>query len=153
MTRVTAALRSLLLARNIRGDEMTEGVNGGPEIIVEVGSAGGSIALLGVRRGDEWYLCRRNDESALADDLDEDDIDLLDRLVSQSEWVRGWEAGLTLLDEYPWAQLSPIAVHREFRALVMAAIAERSRRLRYISIEEWHQVCLPGRQLRRKLAS
>jgi hypothetical protein len=123
---------------------MTTGVSGVPEVIVEVGSAGGSIALLGVRRGDE---------SALADDLDEDDFDLLDRLVSQSEWVRGWEAGLALLDAYPWAQLSPIAVHGEFRELVMAAIAERARRLRYISIEEWRQVCLPSHHPRRKLAS
>ena len=132
---------------------MTTGVGGVPEVIVEVGSAGGSIALLGVRRGEEWFLCRRNDESALADDLDEDDFDLLDRLVSQSEWVRGWEAGLALLDAYPWAQLSPIAVHSEFRELVMAAIAERARRLRYISIEEWRQACLPSHHPRRKLAS
>ena len=128
---------------------MTDAINGVPEVIVEVGSAGGSIALLGVRRGDEWFLSRHNDESALADDLDDEDSDLRDRLVSQSEWVRGWEAGLALLDAYPWAQLSPIAVHVEFRELVMAAIAERARRLRYISIEEWRQVCLPAQQTRR----
>lgn len=113
------------------------------QVIVEVGSAGGSIALLGVRRGGEWFLSRRNDESALAGDLAEEDRDLLDRLVAQSEWVRGWEAGLALLDEYPWAQLSPIAVHAEFRDPVMAAIAQRARRLRYIPLEEWQQICQP----------
>jgi hypothetical protein len=132
---------------------MADGVGGAPEVIVEVGSAGGSIALLGVRRGEEWFLCRRNDESALADDLAEEDRDLLDRLVSQSEWVRGWEAGLALLDEYPWAQLTPIAVHPEFRDLTLAAIAARARRLRYISLEEWRQVCLPLAVSHQRLAS
>jgi len=35
--------------------------------------------------------------------------------LSALQSVHGWEAGLALMDRYPWAQLHAVYVHPEFR--------------------------------------
>ena len=45
--------------------------------------------------------------------------------VEEIEWVEGWEAGLYLMDRFPWAMLHPVAVHPEFMERVRAAIEAR----------------------------
>jgi hypothetical protein len=41
------------------------------------------------------------------------------------DWVEGWEAGLGLMDRYPWARLHPVALHPEFLERVRVAVEER----------------------------
>jgi hypothetical protein len=40
-------------------------------------------------------------------------------------WVDGWEAGLALMDRYPWVRLHPVYVHPEFVERVKTAIEQQ----------------------------
>ena len=88
------------------------------ELILLVGAEGGGVALYGIRTDDGWRFQRNVvDQSPLM--LDEDEI------RHDSKFVSSWEEALALLDQYPWRQLSPIRVHREFRQHVWAVVKKR----------------------------
>jgi len=46
-------------------------------------------------------------------------------VLRPEDWVEGWEAGLALMDRYPWVRLSPQYVHPDFVERVRAAVEER----------------------------
>jgi hypothetical protein len=88
------------------------------EVVVEVGTEGGSIALIGKRHGRGWTFSRSvNDWTPEL--IDEEPI------FHRSAEVASWEAALRLLDKYPWQTLYPSKVHPEFRARVWTALEER----------------------------
>jgi hypothetical protein len=82
------------------------------EIIVKVGSEGGSITLFGLRSGNNWvFSLNVIDQSMLI--IDESSIE------SDSKLVNSWAEAITLLDKYPWRKLHPLHVHPEFYELLI----------------------------------
>ena len=67
-----------------------------------------------------WRFARITDDQSEAL-LGEVDVPITAPDLSALQWVHGWEAGLALMDRYPWAQLHAVYVHPEF--------VERERRL------------------------
>lgn len=86
------------------------------EIILEVGSEGGSITLFGTRGADGWtYLVSTFDGS----DPDEEPA------RTRTKPLSSWAEALTGLDRYPWVHLYPLQIHPEFHELVMKAVQQR----------------------------
>lgn len=104
------------------------------EVILEVGAEGGSLTLLGIRTGRGWRFRR-----GVREQIDED------ASSHASDWVDSWQDALVILDRYPWRELYPITVHREFRQQVWAAVEREfghdpsGRRA-----EQWRRLCDPS---------
>ena len=96
------------------------------EVILRVGTAGGSLTLVGTEAAHGWRFMMIRDESTLRDLLSEEDCVGLE-FQSQSSWVDSWEAALALLDKYPWHLLYPLRVHPHFVTQIWAAVQERLR--------------------------
>ena len=88
------------------------------QLILEVGSEGGSIKLLGVETDGTWVFKVATDESAL---LDDDDYVLPER-----PWVTSWEEALEQLGGYPWTRLYPLFIHPAFDKKVEAALKRKA---------------------------
>lgn len=88
------------------------------EVILEVGAEGGSITLYGLRKNNCWFFSLNA--------LDQSST-YIDESTSEhnTEIVKSWHEALELLDQYPWHQLHPLEVHREFRGKVYDAAVER----------------------------
>ena len=98
----------------------------GVAVILQVGSEGGDLTLLGRRAADgAWEFTRET-------------VDQTEHLFGESGsgvapgpvragrgWTRDWEAALTMLDRYRWARLHPLEVHPEFSEQVRMAVEER----------------------------
>ena len=84
------------------------------EVILEVGAEGGSISLYGFEKGEKWYFSLKTNEAAMLDFLEEEEG--IDNLVKKSRLVEGIEYGLRLLDHYPWAELNPRIIHKNFES-------------------------------------
>jgi hypothetical protein len=106
------------------------------EVVVEVGTEGGSIALIGKRHGRGWtFSCSVNDWTPEL--INEEPI------FHKSAEVASWEAALRLLDKYPWQTLYPSKVHPEFRARVWTALEERlaGDDEKLLQLERWRNLC------------
>jgi hypothetical protein len=107
------------------------------EIIVEIGAEGGSITLYGLRTEDGWLF---------AEETIDWTPELFDEERSKTESVLAdsWAAALRLLDQYLWAELSPMFVHRQFGPKVWIAVQERLRRKDEVSgskLSQWRALC------------
>ena len=113
------------------------------EVVVEVGSEGGSVTLRGTRTPTGWLFSRHViDQSAAM--LDE----VADEQASSS--VKSWSAALKLLSEYPWVDLHPIEVHPEFRQRILDAVVsvyEKRGDTPQRRLEKWKEVCNAPREL------
>ena len=91
------------------------------EMVLQVGAEGGDVTLVGRRVPDgAWQFAR----------VTEDQTEALfgaggEAILAESAWVDGWEAGLELMDRYPWAMLYPLTVHPGFVDRVRVAVEER----------------------------
>ena len=93
---------------------------GTPIIVVQVGAEGGSIRLIAQPLTSGWrYRCTIIDQTDRW--LDDESIDK----SRQSPWAYNWSEALRLLDRYPWAELYPKAVNREFSSRVVEAALSR----------------------------
>ena len=98
----------------------------GSVVVLEVGAEGGSLTLIG-REGEDgaWRFARITIDQTEAL-FGETDVEISPPPALQpGDWVEGWEAGLQLMDRYPWAQLHAVYVHPEFVARVRVAVEER----------------------------
>jgi hypothetical protein len=92
------------------------------EIIVEIGAAGGSITLYGLRTESGWLFSREVIDSTpllLPEEFPEGVIH------HSSSVVDSWEEALKLLDRYPWHRLYPLRVHPEFRQKIWVEVQRR----------------------------
>lgn len=103
---------------------------GGKQVIVEVGSEGGSLTLYGIQSPEGWRFKVETSEAALVDD--EDEPDMLER-----PWVATWRSALKQLGGYPWTQLYPLAVHPDFREKVFKALQTRKKKGLVIDWDQW----------------
>lgn len=91
------------------------------EVVLKVGAEGGDVTLVGRQAlNGAWQFARATEDQTEFLLGDADAI-----WCSESAWVDGWEAALTLMDRYPWAMLYPLTVHPEFVDRVRVAIEER----------------------------
>lgn len=106
---------------------------GGKQVIVEVGSEGGSLTLFGIESPDGWRFRVETDEAALLDD---------DEMVEKPDrpWVVTWRSALKQLDAYPWTQLFPLDVHPEFFERVHKALQAREKKGIEIPWFQWAPV-------------
>jgi hypothetical protein len=104
--------------RLINDESSTE--NGAAQTIVEVGAEGGSIRLVGMSDcGGEWKFRLETSELALVNE------DLDGSPASPIVWLNSWRGALKALDQYPWPNLHPLAVHSDFRKKIVSALKVR----------------------------
>ena len=97
-----------------------------PEIVLEVGCEGGAAYIERFRGPNRaWRYRMRRDESALADFLRPEDMDLLDSLTEKSESVRTFGAALTLLDKWHWEELELAKLNAKYAGFVLYEVARR----------------------------
>lgn len=78
-----------------------------------IGSEGGSITLLGLKKEDGWYFKITTDEISF-DNIFKDN-EALWNLKSESVVLTGWSGALKLLEKYEsWHYLYPIFAHPDF---------------------------------------
>jgi hypothetical protein len=90
------------------------------EVIIELGAEGGSLALYGFRTERGWSFTME-----VIDRTPEFTAE--DPIQKKSGVVDLWDAALELLDQYPWAKLSPISIHHDFEQHIWAAVQEQLR--------------------------
>jgi len=97
----------------------------GSVVVLEVGAEGGSLTLIGRENDDgAWRFARITIDQTEAL-FGEVDVPTTAPDFATLVWVDGWEAGLALMDRYPWVRLSPQYVHPDFVERVRAAVEER----------------------------
>ena len=116
-------------------------------IILEVGSEGGLLTILGKREtGGEWKFVIKRNETALCDMLPvEEQSGLV--FYESSGWVGSLAEVLVLLDRYPWHRLCPVTVHEEFRQAILDAVVSRYKEdgnERAHQLSAWEEVCSKG---------
>ncbi len=123
------------------------------QVILEVGAAGGSLTLVGVRSAQGWQFQRKvNDCTPLL-------IDEGPAISHESHWVDSWKAALKILDEYPWHRLYPTVVHPDFAQRIWKALKKRldkdilsGRRLpNEVNMMRWRSFCGKDLDRRREL--
>ena len=89
------------------------------EKVLEVGAEGGSVTLVGRRfASGAWQFARITADQTEAL-YGEADVELPEPpSVDMLEWVEEWDAGLQLINRYPWAKSYPLEVHAAFRESV-----------------------------------
>jgi hypothetical protein len=95
------------------------------ELILEIGSAGGSLSVWSVnaKDGTRSFLVKR-DEYTLMDFLDKEDASnfTYDSITGQ---LRSFDDTLDVLGHYPWHRLTPIFVHQDFIDPILKAVENR----------------------------
>ena len=92
------------------------------EIILDIGGAGGSITLCGVKSSKgKWKYFKESNESFVFDMLDEEDQESITP-VSRTKYVQSIEEALLLLNDYPWVKLCPMEVHPDFLDTILAEV-------------------------------
>lgn len=110
-----------------------------PVKILEIGGDGGRITLLGWKADQgEWRFICNTDEQTLQNLMTEDDAAGL-KFQSSSEAVTGWDGALLALSRYPWQNLFPLFVHRDFVDLVWHEIERMGEKC--YSRSEWEKIC------------
>ncbi|MFP5210053.1 MAG: hypothetical protein ACLGRW_12270 [Acidobacteriota bacterium] len=107
-----------------RPGSRAEKEDGDTEVILRVGAEGGDVTLVG-RQGEGGWRFSLHVDDCSGEFLDEEDAAGLPRGIQASPWVHSWPAAVALLDRYPWTQLSPQAVHPEFREQVGQEVSRR----------------------------
>jgi hypothetical protein len=101
------------------------------EVIVGIGAEGGSITLFGHRDANlDWHFARGVNDQTPTFLTDEDGA--RPGIQHTSDWVNSWPEAVALLDRYPWALLSGLEVHPEFRERVWTEV---NRRLNSVSAD------------------
>jgi hypothetical protein len=96
------------------------------EIVLEVGSEGGSLTLLRERNADEdWRFRIERNEIALYDLLSKEDRGKTGDYFARTGYVQSFPEALSLLDRYPWFRLYPVRVHSEFLEAVLLEVRKR----------------------------
>ena len=104
------------------GDPPEQGV---PEIILEVGAEGGSLAVIRERNiQGMWEYRAQLDETTMSDVLPDEKFDKGD-LFERSGPTSTFEDALSQLDRYPWFKLYPMQVHPDFARLVLREVRRR----------------------------
>lgn len=112
-------------------------VNAQEVTILRVGGEGGCLELVGVQDCTGWRFQARTNETALLDDLlDEDDASYFQSLPPRP-WVRSWHEALDQLESYPWRELSPQYVEPAFRGQINDALRTSTRQVEAIDWERW----------------
>lgn len=112
--------------RGARGNENPKGQSFASEIVLEVGSEGGSLTLVRERIGEAvWQFRMERNESAIHDLLSEEDRSETGNYFVRTECVNSFHEALNLLDKYPWFRLHPLHVHSEFLAAVLFEVGTR----------------------------
>lgn len=106
---------------------------GGKQVILEVGSEGGSLTLYGIQSLEGWQFKVETSEAALVDDEDMPDM-------PERPWVGTWRSALKQLDGYSWTQLFPLSVHQDFRDKVFKALQTRKKKGLPIAWDQWGNV-------------
>ncbi|MGA7314894.1 MAG: hypothetical protein WBX22_13065 [Silvibacterium sp.] len=94
------------------------------EIVLKVGSEGGSISLLRENSGDGWRFRVETDETAAYEMLSEENQEDIE-FQTASRALGSSEEALEQLDRYPWTKLIPLKVHPEFLQQILAAVEKR----------------------------
>lgn len=112
------------------------------QVILQVGSEGGKLSLLGMQSNSAWQFCLDTDESTLIDLIDDEDAvdEVEEGEIEKSPWVPTWRGALKRLDAYPWTKLYPLVVHREFRDRVFKALQAREKKGSVIDWDTWNDV-------------
>ena len=119
-----------------RWNRVTTPANDEKQAVVRVGTEGGEVALVGIRRGEEWNFRVETGQSTLIGLLDEDDqVEIPER-----PWVDTWRKALKQLDSYPWHEMYPIDVHAEFRNRILKALKTRQKKGAAVEWSLWHLV-------------
>ena len=107
------------------------------ETVVEVGSEGGSIAIVGVRHPSGGWTFQRIVNDFTPAMIDEEPIH------EKSAEVDFWKGALRLLNKYRWQRLHPVQVHPEFRDQVWIAVQERAAgdEKAAANLERWRVLC------------
>jgi hypothetical protein len=123
--RLLEGFQSAQAATRALRDAMLRRAADGSLVVLEVGAEGGSVTLIGRERADgEWRFARITVDQTEALFGDED-VPITAPDLTSLVWVDGWEAGLTLMDRYPWVRLHPVYVHPDFMARVRTAVEQR----------------------------
>lgn len=102
--------------------------------IVGLASDEVKLALFGIHMGAAWKFRVEAYESASSDLLGQDDqIEVPGR-----PWVDTWRSALKQLDSYPWPQMHPLDLHKDFRDRIIKALKARQKK-QGISVDwnEW----------------
>lgn len=126
----------------LRSTEQSPGAE--PVVIVRVAGESGDVPLLGEKVADAWrFRLQAND--SLADFLDAEDAVGVSRKIQSPLWVHSWPAAVALLEQYPWAELAPEAVHTAFRESLWREVncrhATRSPARASRRIDDWRKRC------------
>ena len=90
-----------------------------PQTILEVGSEGGSVQLVGVCEDGAWRFRVETNEHAMVDD------ESAGAAAIPGAWHESWPAALNALDRYPWQFLHPLSAYAEFSARIEVALRAR----------------------------
>lgn len=125
--RVTRAAIEEIRTRLVKGTASSQ--NSTTHTILEVGTEGGSIRVVGMLVEGKWKFRLETDEHG----LEYEDIDLSeqDRFV----WHKSWRNALKALDKFPWPHLLPLSAHKDFRKKIADALKAR---LPADAASEWH---------------
>jgi hypothetical protein len=119
---------------------------GKPELILDLGCAGGTLLLIGIRKGGDWVFKCITDESFFAEFADFWEPG--HTFTTESEWAPGWSGALALLGRYEWYRLYPIEVHAEFQGAFRAEIHCWYERMNEHQKKRWRRILRGGRQRR-----
>jgi hypothetical protein len=96
------------------------------EIVLKIGSEGGSLTILRERNADEgWHFRIERNETALCDLLSEEDRREGGEYFAQTGYLHSFNGALAILDRYPWFNLYPVEVHPEFLEAVLLEVRKR----------------------------
>lgn len=106
-----------------------------PQMILEVGAEGGSIALFGHEdETSNWEFWTSTDDSSFYM-LSEEDQEGLSPSTTSTK-VNALSAALKQLDRYPWHKLHPISLHSEFNQQVLSEVYARGGK---VCVDNWLQ--------------
>jgi hypothetical protein len=94
------------------------------DVVLEVGSEGGTITLLREKADGIWHFWVDTDETGTYEALSEEDQEGVSPR-SQSRLIPSFNEALDLLDRYPWIRMSPVSIHQEYREVVLMAVRTR----------------------------
>jgi hypothetical protein len=112
--------------RSARRNESPKEKSAASEIVLEVGSEGGSLTIVRERIGEAVCQFRmERSEAAIEDLLSEEDRRETRNYFERTECVNSFHEALHLLDKYPWFRLHPLYVHPEFLDAVLFEVGTR----------------------------